>query len=76
MVMRKVQDAEGGSELSTSEVEHLIDEWIFNQRDRAILKRRLIDGITFEALANEFDLSVVQVKRIVKKRQIELFKHF
>lgn len=64
------------SDLSVSEVEHLIDEWIFNERDRAILKRRLIDGITFEALAREFDLSVVQVKRIVKKRQPELFKHF
>lgn len=62
--------------ISISEVEHLIDEWIFNERDRAILKRRLIDGITFERLANEFDLSVIQVKRIVKKRQIELFKHF
>ena len=61
--------------ISVSEVEHLIDEWIFSQRDRDILKRRLIDGITFEALATEFDLSVVQVKRIVKKRQIQLFKH-
>ena len=76
MVMRKEQDAENGSELSVSQVEHLIDEWIFSERDRTILKRRLIDGITFETLANEFNLSVVQVKRIVKKRQIELFKHF
>ena len=66
---------DGASNLSTSEVEHLIDEWVFNQRDRAILKRRLIDGITFEKLASEFDLSIIQVKRIVKKRQIELFKH-
>ena len=63
-------------DLSVSEVEHLIDEWIFSERDRAILKRRLIDGITFEVLASEFELSVIQVKRIVKKRQIELFKHF
>ena len=62
--------------LSVSQVENLIDEWIFSERDRAILKRRLIDGITFEALAGEFDLSVVQIKRIVKKRQAELFRHF
>lgn len=73
-----VQEEQGGrrDNLSVSEVEHLINEWIFSERDRAILKRRLIDGITFEALANEFDLSVIQVKRIVKKRQAELFKHF
>ncbi len=42
--------------LSVSDVEHLIEEWVFSERDRAILKRRLIDGITFEALATEFDL--------------------
>lgn len=62
--------------LSVSEVEHLIDEWVFSERDRAILKRRLIDGITFERLATEFEMSVIQIKRIVKKRQTELFKHF
>lgn len=73
-----VQEEQGGgnAKLSVSEVEHLIDEWIFSERDRAILKRRLIDGITFEKLSSEFDLSVIQVKRIVKKRQTELFKHF
>ena len=75
MEVRRGLDA-GNVNLSVSDVEHLIDEWIFSERDRAILKRRLIDGITFENLASEFDLSVVQVKRIVKKRQIELFKHF
>ena len=31
--------------LSRSEVNHLIEEWIFNERDRAVLKRRLLDGI-------------------------------
>lgn len=72
---RKERDVENAN-LSVSEVEHLIDEWIFNERDRAILKRRLIDGITFERLSAEFEISVVQVKRIVKKRQTELFRHF
>ena len=41
-----------------SEIEHVIDEWVFSERDRAILKRRLLDGITHEALAEEFDMSV------------------
>lgn len=36
--------------------EALIDRWIFNERDRAILKRRLLDGICFEPLAEEFNL--------------------
>lgn len=61
-------------ELSRSEIEHIIDEWIFNERDRAILKRRLLDGIKFEALAEEFDLSVRRTKTIVYKQGDKLFK--
>lgn len=56
-------------------LDHLINEWIHSERDRAILKRRLIDGIVYERLAEEFDLSVKQVKRIVYKSQDKLFKH-
>lgn len=61
--------------LSRTQWENLIDEWIFSERDRAILKRRLLDGICFEPLAEEFDLSVQQTKAIVYKSQTRLFKH-
>ena len=60
---------------SRSEIEALIDEWIFKERDRAILKRRILDGICYEPLAEEFDLSVRQVKSIVYKAQDRLFAH-
>lgn len=43
----------------------LIDEKIHHARNREILKRRLVDGIHFEPLAEEFGLSVRQVKYIV-----------
>lgn len=59
--------------LSRSEWEKLIDEWIFNERDRRILKRRLLDGIRFEELAEEFQMSVRQVKAIVYKQSEILF---
>lgn len=36
-------------------------------RDRAILKRRMNDGITIEALAEEFDMSAQNVKRILRR---------
>lgn len=42
-------------------------------RNRAILKRRLIDGICFEPLAEEFELSVRQVKNIVYKEEQHIF---
>lgn len=57
-----------------SVIENLIDEWIFSERDRKILKRRLLDGITYENLAEEFDLSVRQVKTIVYKCEDKLYK--
>lgn len=60
---------------SRSEIERLIDEWIFNERDRKILKRRLLDGCCYEPLAEEFDLSVRHVKNIVYKAQERLYKH-
>lgn len=62
-------------DLSRSEISALIDEWIFNERDRKILKRRLLDGICYEPLAEEFGLSVRQAKTIVYKSQEMLFKH-
>lgn len=62
-------------DLSRSEIESLIDEWILNERDRRILKRRMIDGICYEPLAEEFDLSVQRVKSIVYKSKEKLFRH-
>lgn len=60
--------------LSRPEWETLIEKWIFSERDRAILKRRLLDGITFEDLSAEFDLSVRQTKNIVYRLEEILFK--
>ena len=62
-------------DLPRSEWERLIDEWIFSEKHRAILKRRLLDGITFEKLAEEFDMSERQIKTIVYKVQNKLFAH-
>ena len=69
--MRKMESYD----LSRSEWEKLIDEYIFKERDRAILKRRLLDGVCFEPLAEEFDLSVQQTKTIVYKATEKLIKH-
>lgn len=62
-------------DISRSAVEHLIDEWIFKERDRQILKRRLLDGICYDQLAEEFSLSVRQVKNIVYRCEDKIFKH-
>jgi hypothetical protein len=62
-------------DISNSQIEQAIDEWIHSERDRRILKRRLIDGICYEPLAAEFDLSVRRIKDIVYKAEARLFRH-
>lgn len=49
-----------------SEWEKIIDEWIFSERDRKILKRKLLDGATYEKVAEEFDMSDRQMRAIVR----------
>jgi phosphoserine phosphatase len=61
-------------DLSRSEWEDLIDEWIFNEIHRAMLKRNLLDGRTYEQIAEQFDMSTRQVARLIPKLQERLFK--
>lgn len=61
--------------MDNHDVADAIDRYVRGERDRAILKRRLIDRIGQEKLAEEFQLSVSQVKRILIKAQEQLFRH-
>lgn len=61
-------------EYTNSQMERLIDEHIHNERDREILKRRLLDGLTYEVLAYEFQLSTQRIKTIVYKGQEKLIR--
>ena len=60
---------------SRTEITETVTEWILNERDREVILRRLLDGITYERLAEEFDMSVAQIKRIVYKSQEKVFRH-
>ena len=56
--------------MSNAEICEIIDSYVRGrnaERNRMLLKRRIIDGITLEALAEEFDISVTQVKRILQQ---------
>ena len=61
------------NDYTNSAVIEAINEKIHSERNRAILKRRFVDGICFEPLAEEFNLSVRQVKNIVYKSEKLLF---
>lgn len=52
------------------QIEEIIEKHINGkhaERNRTILKRRIIDGICYEPLAEEFDLSIRQTQNIVYK---------
>lgn len=70
--MRKSTEAYN---LSRSELQYLIDQWIFNERHRLILSDRLFSGTTYERLAEKYDLSTQQVKNIVYKAMDKLERH-
>ncbi len=57
------------------ELSALIDLYVRNERDRKMLKRRFIDRIKFEPLAEEFGLSVRQTQNIIYRAQERLFKN-
>lgn len=60
--------------ISNTDLSNLIDEWIKNERDRKIMKRRLLDGITHERIAEEHELSVKQIYRITNKYTAMLYQ--
>jgi len=65
-------------DISRFELDRAIDNWIIGknaERNRAILRRRLFDGITFEHLAEEFNLSVRQTKNIIYQGERKIFSH-
>ncbi len=62
-------------EYTNSQVIAAIDEYIHSERNRKIMVDRLVNGICYEPLAEKYDLSVAQIKRIVYKCQMVIFKH-
>lgn len=61
--------------ISNTDLSRLIDEWVKGERDRAIMQRRLIDGVKYEPLAEEFDLSVRYIKTIVAENINKIQEH-
>ena len=60
-------------EYTNSQIRRIIEDFIHSERDRMILSRRFIDGITLEKLAEEQDLSVRQIKNILYRNEKIIF---
>lgn len=55
-------------DVPNSRIREIVDEYIHSERDRGLLKDRYINGYTYEKLGELYELSDVQVKRIVYKQ--------
>ena len=62
-------------DISDESIINAVDRYIHHERNRRIIKRRLLDGIRIEDLADEFDLSPRQIQNIVLKCEDTIFKH-
>lgn len=65
-------------EINSSQIITALDLWVVGrnaQRNREIMKRHFIDGVTYELISEEFDLSDRQVKNVVYKYQDNVFAH-
>lgn len=57
------------------EYESVIDEWVRNERDRTALKRKYLDGICYERIAEELDISRRTVQNIVNRWRGTVERH-
>lgn len=63
---------------SRTQLHEVIEEWIVGRnalRNREILKKKLIDGVSYMALAEEYDLSLKRVKTIVREGTKKIVAH-
>lgn len=60
---------------SLDTVQSAIDQYIFSERTRKMVRRYLYDDISFEDLSEEFNLSSVQARRIVNSAERILMIH-
>ena len=61
--------------LDRYEWESLIDRWIFDEKNRIILKRKFLDNISLEKISEEIEMSDRQTKRRFNKAKMQLFRH-
>ena len=63
-------------EYSNSRLREIVGEYVHDERARRIMLRKYQDNATLERIAEEEELSVSQVKRIIKKHYYPVFRHF
>lgn len=53
--------------ITNTQIIERINEYVHSKRYRELLRMRLVDGLTYEQIAEAAEMSTAQVYRIVKK---------
>lgn len=66
------------NDLTNSQLTNIIDEYVRGfkaDRNKSMLKSKLITGMTYEEVAEEYDMSVRQVKYIISNTLQQIVTH-
>lgn len=78
---RSVAKEAAGLRLGRSAWEDLLNEWVFNERDRFIIRRHILDGRTYNQINDELEamgeypLSDRRLAYIISKGMDAISKH-
>lgn len=64
--------------ISNAELYEIINNWIKGRmayRNKQIMVDRLIEGMTYDKIAEKYELSINQVKNIVYKNEYIVYRH-
>lgn len=61
-------------DVSRSELEHLISEYVWNARNKSLFLKKL-EGYTYEEIAEMYNLSTQRTKEIVQECINKISKH-
>ena len=61
--------------ISKSEVEKIIDDWVLDKLHREVLKLRHLDNLTYEEIAEKMNISDSLVKKIIYGNEDVIRQH-
>ena len=61
--------------ISNTQIDTTINEWIHKKRNREILHDRIVDGMLFKELVDKYGLTEQHIKSIVYKGREVIYAH-
>lgn len=63
------------ADISNDDIDRVITLWVKGERNREIMRDRLINTMTYEKIAEKYELSVRYVKTLIYRQEEVIFKH-